>query len=254
MKWLACLAALLTASCSKVFLQDDGFATRIQAGCSDEASCRRLALAAEQRTLTCKDNTVGYVRCADARADKLAADALVAPYDEERQRRKEADRAAEAAARAAEARAASERAEAERQRRAIAPELDREKRILAVCDASRDARAARRRRHALLENGEAVAAVRKQCAPRREVQVVSGECKDENGFKRPCAKNVAGDVVGYICPKTMDPELEQLGLFQLGFGAYPYPEERQLRVDDVECERATLRLKELTQRLSEVSQ
>jgi len=59
------------------------------------------------------------------------------------------------------------------------------------------------------------ALVRKQCTPRTESVSVRSECKDENGFKRTCTKNVAGDVVGYVCPKTMDAEAVQLGLYLL---------------------------------------
>lgn len=75
------------AGVPKVFFQDDGFSEKLRAGCKIEAECRQLALDAERRTITCRDNVVGYVRCDVARADKLTADAYVKPYDEVRERR-----------------------------------------------------------------------------------------------------------------------------------------------------------------------
>ena len=83
------------SGCSKVFLQDDGFGEKVRAGCKTEDQCRRLQLEAEQRTITCKDNVVGYVRCDEARADKLMADAYVRKYDESKQRHAEDARQAE---------------------------------------------------------------------------------------------------------------------------------------------------------------
>lgn len=64
-------AAVSLAGCSAVFLQDDGFASRIPSECSSEKKCTELVTEAEARVARCQPNTVGYVRCDDARADLI---------------------------------------------------------------------------------------------------------------------------------------------------------------------------------------
>lgn len=67
MQKLIGVIAVLSVGCAKVFFQEDGFSEKVRAGCKTEEACRRLLVEAEQRTMTCKDNTVGYVRCDVAR-------------------------------------------------------------------------------------------------------------------------------------------------------------------------------------------
>lgn len=58
------------AGCKTVFLQSDGFAARIPKECQTEEACRSLLREADARVEKCQDNTIGYVPCADARADR----------------------------------------------------------------------------------------------------------------------------------------------------------------------------------------
>ncbi|MBX3188982.1 MAG: hypothetical protein KF819_18320 [Labilithrix sp.] len=144
------------------------------------------------------------------------------------------------------------RQEDERQR--LTSALERASRTAEICDATEAARSARKRRQAILDQSPG-ALVRKQCTPRMETRTVKAECKDANGFTRPCTKTVAGsDVAGYTCPKNVDPEVVQLGLYQLDLlDAYPYPEDRKIAVRDVECEPARARVKELREKLGVTS-
>ena len=67
--FLSGLAAFVLSGCAAAFLQTDDFPAKLDRGCPDQASCRRLVDEASARVARCQDNTVGYVRCADARAD-----------------------------------------------------------------------------------------------------------------------------------------------------------------------------------------
>lgn len=127
----------------------------------------------------------------------------------------------------------------------LAMTLERDTRTVENCDATESARAARRR-HATIVDQAPGAAVRKQCVPHKGTVTMKAECKDANGFVRPCTKTVAsGDIAGYRCPKTMDPEVVQLGLFQLDLlESYPYPEDRSIRLRDSECDEARARFKQ----------
>lgn len=244
------VCALLGVGCAKVFFQEDGFGEKLRGGCRTEEACRQLLVEAEQRTMTCKDNTVGYVRCDVARADKHMAQSYVKPYDE---RRKEAEKERREAAvqkeRADRQRAHDEqRRDAERAR--LTSMLESESQTSELCASTEAARATRRRHEDIVRNQSPGDAVRKQCTPRTEVHAVQGECKDANGFTRTCTKNVAGDVVGYTCPKTMDAEIVQLGLYQLDLlDRYPFPEDRGIRVSDDTCNRARARTEELRTKL-----
>lgn len=252
--------AVLSVGCAKVFFQEDGFSDKVRAGCKTEEACRRLLVEAEQRTMTCKDNTVGYVRCDVARADKHMAESYVKSYEEERKRRADEAREAETERRRAEAeheREARSRAQEDARRASererLGAMLEAESRTIETCAATEQARAARSRREEILRNQAPGATVRKQCTPRTEVHAVKSECKDANGFTRTCTKSVAGDVVGYVCPKTMDAELVQLGLYQLDLlDRYPFPEDRTIRVSDESCNRAKTRAGELRTKLEAV--
>ena len=68
----------VTVGCSTVFLQNDGFKSKLAAGCPTEDRCEALVEEATKRLDGCRDNTIGYVRCDDARADLQKADALFA--------------------------------------------------------------------------------------------------------------------------------------------------------------------------------
>lgn len=143
---IALFVVFLSAGCASVFLQSDGFAEKLQTGCADGKACRGLVAEAEARVQRCKPNTLGYIRCDDARADLMLAKSLLKEQEadearaerERRERgalleekRREERQAAQAAARAEEARLAEERQRLHReelQRRAAeqhAREIDR---------------------------------------------------------------------------------------------------------------------------------
>jgi hypothetical protein len=66
---IALILVVLASGCASALLQNDGFGEQLNAGCSTRDDCLRLEREAEARTHGCKENTIGYVRCADARAD-----------------------------------------------------------------------------------------------------------------------------------------------------------------------------------------
>lgn len=169
-------------------------------------------------------------------------------------------------------RAEQERREEEAHRRRVAEELRREterqerereyltgvlaraSKVAETCDATEDARAARRRHEAILRQAPG-AIVRKQCTPRMEMRTVKTECTDANGFTRSCTKTVpTNEVAGYTCPKSMDAEVVRLGLYQLDLlDAYPFPEDRTIGVRDEDCEAAHARVRELRDKLGVTS-
>ncbi len=165
---------------------------------------------------------------------------------EARRRQQEEQRAREQAARERE----RETEKTEREKQRLVAMLDRDTRTVEACDSTEGARAARRRHAELLDKAPG-ATVRKQCTPQRETRSVRAECKDANGFVRPCTKTVAGtDIVNYVCPSSMDRELVQLGLYQLDLlEAYPYPEDRSIRLRDSDCDEARARVKQTRERL-----
>ncbi len=184
-----------------------------------------------------------HTACAKSQALKEQADQKA----EVERRHNEANREREARERQRDA----DKQQQEKQR--LTATLERDTRTAETCDATEAARVARKRHATLLEQAPG-AAVRKQCTPRMETQAVKTECKDANGFVRPCTKTVAtGDVAGYTCPKTMDPEVVQLGLYQLELlNSYPYPEDRSIRVRDADCDEARARLKQTREKLGDV--
>ena len=254
----AVAGAMSLLGCSKVFLQDDGFEPKVKAGCATEDSCRRLQTEAAQRILRCQENAIGYVRCADARADKLLADSYVAHYDEAQREKEGGERRREAEQRSTGLRErdiafqhqqqaalqASEHERATREMQSISRTLER-------CDSSEQLRTSRRKHEEMMHGDAAATSVRKQCAPRAEMRTVTSDCVDANGFSRKCTKTVPGDVVSYACPKTMDQEVVQLGLFQLGMlDDYPYPAEQTAGLDERSCQRARARATELQSKLA----
>lgn len=184
---------------------------------------------------------------ADARSACKKAQHLKEQADREAQRQHyEEQRSREQAARERE----RETEKRDRERQHLVATLDRDTKTVELCDSTEGARAARRRHSEILDKAPGVT-VRKQCTPQRDTRSVRTECKDTNGFVRPCTKSVAGtDIVNYVCPSNMDPEVVQLGLYQLDLlDGYPFPEDRSIRVRDSECEDVRARVKQTRERL-----
>lgn len=237
---------------------DDGFSEKLRAGCAtSEHECRRLRIEAIRRVESCEDGVAGRVPCDAARADKVAADTYLKRYsdpDQQQAADARARREAEFKVLAKERRREQEREDRQQQvavrRHELQLPYEQEQRTLGSCMENEAARAARRRHRDIVENQSPGETVRKQCKPKVETLTVRAECKDANGFTRSCTKTVAGDVVGYTCPKTLDAEVVQLGLFQLGLSfGYPYPDENMIRPDDETCEQAKARALELKTQL-----
>lgn len=104
---------MLVLGCTPEALgQDDGFRARIPTACKTLESCRQLQEEARRRSVDCQPNTIGYVRCDDARLDSDEIQHRIARLQETR-----ADEQAKADAVTAERREqAEEKGEAERQR------------------------------------------------------------------------------------------------------------------------------------------
>jgi hypothetical protein len=85
--WLT--IAVFTVGCAEAFGQTDGFEQKMQAGCPTEEACRALQVEARARLQTCQPNTIGYVRCADARADAVVVDGYVARWKRFRHQKSE---------------------------------------------------------------------------------------------------------------------------------------------------------------------
>lgn len=82
--WQSSLAvAFVTFGCGRgVFLQDDGFSERLPGECSERWECTALLEEARRREATCEPNTVGRVRCDEARADLNAVERMKQRFDE----------------------------------------------------------------------------------------------------------------------------------------------------------------------------
>jgi hypothetical protein len=70
------IASVCASGCATLAMQDDGFRDELARGCRTEQQCQALAERAAERRRSCKDNTIGYVRCDDAAADLRQANAL----------------------------------------------------------------------------------------------------------------------------------------------------------------------------------
>jgi len=73
-----------------VFLQTDGFPDKLKAGCKNLEQCEALEAEAHGRTARCKDNTIGSIRCDEARADLIAAKMLAQRARDELERQENA--------------------------------------------------------------------------------------------------------------------------------------------------------------------
>lgn len=237
---------------------DDEFSEKLRAGCAkSKHECSRLRTEAFQRAQSCRDGVAGRVPCDTARADTQAANTYMNQYYASEQQQAmdaRARREAELKVQGEERRRDQKRKDREQlvaiQRHELELSYEQEQRTLGSCMENEAERAARRRHQDIVENRSPGETVRKQCKPRVETQTVQAECKDANGFTRSCMKTVAGDVVGYTCPKTLDPEVIQLGLFQLGLTVgYPYPEENTIHPDDEQCEQSKASALELKNKL-----
>jgi len=93
---LLCASAFV-AGCAAAFGQTDGFHAQLQEGCSTEDRCDRLVAEAKRRVGACKDNTVGYLRCGDARGELEAAQTLATGVRERSEKRIKATTDAERA-------------------------------------------------------------------------------------------------------------------------------------------------------------
>lgn len=252
-RWILAVCLSVMPGCAAMFLQTDSYPERLRAGCHGEAACEELVAQARRRVATCEPNTIGYIRCADAKADLEAAEQLKARDERARerlaadaaQRKAEEDRKAaeqrEAAARAKAADAAKRAAKekAVRERDAAVALAAKARPIAGRCAATALPRAVRRRHEELVESSGAY--LRDHCTPKHALVAMKVECKDANGFTRSCTKQVAGDVIGYECSKGTDPEIVKAGHYALGFTqAYPFPEDERIEVSDGDCERARM--------------
>lgn len=66
---MAVMLCLVGGCGPSLWLQDDGFRAKIPEACGSASDCTDLERIAEQRTRECEENTVGKVRCSDARED-----------------------------------------------------------------------------------------------------------------------------------------------------------------------------------------
>lgn len=84
-KWLVVcvLLAAAAAGCGRgVFLQDDGFSQSLPPECGTRWECVTLLEKARRREVTCEENTVGKVRCDEARADLNAVERMKERFDD----------------------------------------------------------------------------------------------------------------------------------------------------------------------------
>lgn len=113
--WLG--LGLISAGCAAAFGQTDGFPRKLEVGCGDEPSCQQLVTEANARVSRCQPNTVGYIRCDDARADLQIAQGLLHEARERRLAHEERQREEAARAQLAEEVKRQEQQMAEQRRR-----------------------------------------------------------------------------------------------------------------------------------------
>lgn len=126
----------LAACGPAVFGQTDDYPDKLKQGCATVERCERLVAEAEARTQRCQENTIGYIRCSDARADLTVAQAMLAQREREREAQRDAEEQRkrdaleqhdrDRQAQADRARADQERAEFELRQRAEADQRARE--------------------------------------------------------------------------------------------------------------------------------
>lgn len=63
------IITLFLCSCAS-FLQDDGFRIQhLSSKCTSISECEKLEVLARRRISICKDDSVGFVKCSDAKKD-----------------------------------------------------------------------------------------------------------------------------------------------------------------------------------------
>lgn len=264
--WFVAFVSIAAAGCSHDAKKIRQAEAQI-AECETLYDCRlakQRAAAALDTCLTHKTFMFGVATgsnaqllCSDAQPLYVKAEARVTDLEEAMQRRQAERQAAareEAEDERDEALADKKRQFAANQEKRRAKEATAISAVLAACASSEHARAARARHLEALRSGIAAEFVRKRCREKHETETVRTECKDANGFSRTCSRQVAGDLLGYVCAKELDAEMVKLGLFALdhssridpSIGAhtdenavvraqdYPFPEERGLP-SNTEC-------------------
>lgn len=71
------LVGCASTAMKTVFGQTDSFRSKLEAGCADESSCHKLVIEARSRKANCQSNTIGYIRCSDAKVDLITAKELL---------------------------------------------------------------------------------------------------------------------------------------------------------------------------------
>jgi hypothetical protein len=82
-------ATLALVGCAAAFGQTDGFPEKLKNGCGTEQDCERLATEADARVSRCQNNTIGYIRCSDAEADRSIARGLLEERKKARQEKEQ---------------------------------------------------------------------------------------------------------------------------------------------------------------------
>lgn len=89
-KWLVVCVLSAAGGCGRgVFLQDDGFSASMPEECGSRWECVALLEEARRREATCEENTIGKVRCDEARADLHAVERMKQRFDERERERLE---------------------------------------------------------------------------------------------------------------------------------------------------------------------
>ncbi len=245
--FFAIYACAVTACHSNV-AENVEFPKRL-ATCTTVAFCRALIDSAEEDVRHCDDKKVytvvqkpseTHLTCADAEENRSRLKARLAIVEKDE---------AQARATEDEERRQQRDLQLDKQRQAVQSRIrDAEQephlRLLSLCEKNAELRSSRARHLEMIAN-HPDAFVRRECKAQTERRIIAAECKDANGFSRPCQKSVAGEVTGYTCSPSLDQELVHLGLYELGMEEYPYEEERRVAPDDTACAAAKMQLKRL---------
>jgi hypothetical protein len=257
------LAATLTilgvSGCFSSIQPNTEFPRKLDA-CQNLIECQVLQQQAQRDVAACNKTTTIYMlapgpthlSCEDAGKNLDAAESKVAKLRaveaDRQQARLEAERAAADAEREQMKRQAQLQIDAQK-REQLARELATAQGTVSGCEASKDARALRKR-HVEILNQDPGALVQKSCVPQRQAITVQAQCTDTNGFVRTCAKQVPGETVSYLCPKSVDPDVAKAGLYRLGLTeGYPFPEDLAIHVRDADCDGAAVRLQTIQDQL-----
>jgi hypothetical protein len=90
MWFVAAPVCSLAIACSPaLYGQTDDFPEKLQRGCRNLDNCGRLVAEAEGRVAKCEENTIGRIRCSDARSDLIMARRLLTEQRYRLKRRQE---------------------------------------------------------------------------------------------------------------------------------------------------------------------